>query len=245
MLASRLPPSLDRHLVILRCGDPAAPVLERRGPFSSWIAAPMRSAWDGEMVEIDVRETTPEKPLLRAAGIVLTGSSHSVTERAPWMKATERLLAEAVERDVPVLGICFGHQILAQALGGTVEKNPRGREIGTIEIAVTGADPLFKGLGPTFSVNATHVDTVVARPPGATVFASSSLEPTAAFAVGSARGVQFHPEFDGDIMRGYLDARRELLVGEGFDVDAMIAAATDAPAGAAILVNFVEYLARR
>lgn len=232
-------------IVILRCGDTVPAVAERRGEFSTWIAAAMREVWEGEIVELDVRASAPGPELLDAAALVLTGSSSSVTERAPWMLATEARMADAVAADRPVLGICFGHQLLAQALGGEVAKNPRGREIGTITVETVRGDPLLDRLGPSFVVNATHVDTVASLPAGATVLARSELEPTAVFAVNRARGVQFHPEIDGDVMRGYLDARRPVLTSEGFDVDAMIARAGDTPAGTAILKDFVTRFVKR
>jgi GMP synthase (glutamine-hydrolysing) len=246
MRVPKLEGPIDRTtLVILRCGDPVASVEERRGPFSSWIASSLARGFAGPMVEVDVRTEEPNGHLLHAAGLVLTGSSSSVTERAAWMLKTEALLVRAVEHDVPVLGICFGHQLLAQALGGEVQKNPRGREIGRVTVRSLVDDALFSGLGSVFDVNATHVDSVVKRPHGATVLAETELEPTAAFAVGSARGVQFHPEVDGDVMRGYLEARRAILETEGFDVDAMLARAGDTPAGEKMLETFARELTRR
>lgn len=228
-------------LVVLRCGDTIESVAVRRGHFAPWIAKPMASLWKGAFAELDVRKVDElPRSLLGAAGLVISGSSSSVTERAPWMLRTEELLREAHAAEVPVLGICFGHQILAQALGGEVVKNPRGREIGTVEIAKTAPDPLFDGLGDRFQCNATHVDTVGRLPPGAAVLASTPLEPTAAFSLGRSRGVQFHPEIDGDVMRGYLTARRHLLEAEGLDADGLLASAVDTPAGDRILANFVE-----
>ena len=78
-----------------------------------------------------------------------------MTERAPWMLRAEALVRGIERARVPLLGICFGHQMIAQALGGEVRKNPRGREIGTVRVTRRLDDPLFAGLPRTFDVNAT------------------------------------------------------------------------------------------
>ncbi len=205
----------------------------------------MRRVWGGSFAEIDVRKTDVlPRDLLGAAAFVVSGSASSVTERAPWMLRTEELLRAAHAADVPVLGICFGHQILASAHGGEIVKNPRGREIGTVTVTRLGDDPLFEGLDDRFLCNATHVDTVGVLAPGASVLATTALEPTAAFALGRSRGVQFHPEIDGDVMRGYLTERRAILEREGLDADALLAAAVDTPAGERMLENFVTRFVR-
>jgi GMP synthase (glutamine-hydrolysing) len=106
-------------VVVLRCGDAVPSVAERRGEFFGWIQVaagnPSGTMWS----EIDVRTAAPEL----ADAIVITGSASSVTERAPWMLRTEEFLRVASAANVPILGICFGHQLLGQALGGRVEKN--------------------------------------------------------------------------------------------------------------------------
>jgi GMP synthase (glutamine-hydrolysing) len=102
-------------------------------------------------------------------------------------------------------------------------------------------DPLLTSIPDSFDADATHVDTVARLPAGARVLASSELEPTQAFALGDAlRAVQFHPEIDGDAMRGYVRARAHLIADEGGDAEAIHARSTDAPDAEAILRNFVR-----
>jgi GMP synthase (glutamine-hydrolysing) len=157
------------------------------------------------------------------------------------MQQTEAYIRQVIEAKTPLLGICFGHQIMAQALGGNVRPNPRGREIGTVEVTKLAHDPLFEGLPETFLANSTHVDTVVELPPGATVVASTALEPHAALAFGAlARGVQFHPEIDRNVMRGYVDVRRQRLHDEGLDVDAILARTSETPLARELLRNFIR-----
>jgi GMP synthase (glutamine-hydrolysing) len=192
----------------------------------------------------DVRSEEP--PAARdLAAIVITGSSANVPNREPWMLRTEAWLREVVGAGVPAFGICFGHQILAQALGGEVVRNPRGREIGTKKITRRAHDPIFEGLGEDFHANVTHVDTVGRLPRGAVSLALSPLEEHHAIRFSeTCYGVQFHPEIDADIMRGYIESRREILIAEGLDADRIHADVTDAQPGAETLRNFVRHFVR-
>lgn len=233
-------------LIVLRAGDAAAPVAARRGEFFSWITREVGDTWGGEWVEHDMRTDAPLPGPRDADGFVITGSSHSVTERAPWMLRGEALIRDIAAAGTPLFGICFGHQMIGQALGGLVAKNPSGREIGTVEVRVVPhepLDPILSGLPPTFRANHTHVDSVVELPPGARLLATTDKERHAAFAIGSAiKCVQFHPEFDGDSMRGYVEARAHLIDGEGGDSQAILQGVTDAPHGASTLRSFVRHV---
>jgi len=229
-------------IVILRAGDVLASVAARRGEFDELIRQTAGDAWS-EWETIDVRSPDVELPHPRsAAAFVITGSASSVTERAPWMLRTEEFVRTLAAAEAPVLGICFGHQLVAQALGGEVIRNPRGREMGSVEVSVeVTVDPLFDGLPPRFLVQSTHVDTVGTLPPGARVLATTDLEPHAIFSFGRRiRCVQFHPEMDDDVMRGYVEARREAIAADGLDAEAIYRAVKPAPANGAILRNFLS-----
>jgi GMP synthase (glutamine-hydrolysing) len=227
-------------IVVLRCGDAVQEVAARRGEFASWIRAGVGDAWGGPWHEHDLRTDVPPPAPSSASAFILTGSASNVTERAAWMTRAEPYLRELATSGAPVLGICFGHQIIAHALGGKVTKNPRGREIGTVPVTKVVDDPLWHGLGDPFAVNATHVESVVALPPGARLLATTALDPFAAYALGDrVRCVQFHPEIDGDAMRGYIGARAHFMRDEGLDPEHARARAHDAD-GAAILKSFVR-----
>jgi GMP synthase (glutamine-hydrolysing) len=158
----------------------------------------------------------------------------------------EHLIRELSHARTPVLGVCFGHQILAQALGGEVARNPRGREIGTVRVQRVADDPIFAGLPRSFDVHATHVDAVARLPPGAEILATTSLDDVAAFRVGTTvKAVQFHPEFDADVMRGYLRARAHLVRAEGGDPDALLARVHDGVRGPDVLRNFASRVVAR
>ena len=235
-------------LIVLRAGDAAAPVAARRGEFFSWITREVGDAWAGEWAEHDIRTGEPLPGPRDADGFVITGSSSSVTERAPWMLRAEELVREIAKAGTPLFGICFGHQMVGQALGGLVAKNPNGREIGTVEVSLlphAPLDPIFDGLPQRFCANHTHVDSVVELPPGARVLATTDKEKHAAFSIGEAiKCVQFHPEIDGDAMRGYVEARAHLIEGEGGDARAILEGVTDAPHGASTLRSFVRHVVR-
>lgn len=108
----------------------------------------------------------------------------------------------------------------------------------------TGDDPLFAGVPRAFDVHETHVDAVTRTPPGAEILATTARDPVAAFRVGPrVHGVQFHPEIDADIMRGYVTARSQIIRDEGGDPDAILAAIHDGTRGHDVLRNFVRLAA--
>jgi GMP synthase (glutamine-hydrolysing) len=235
------------RICILRCGDVVPELARRRGEFGEWIRAGVGDAWRGEWFEHDLRT---DAPLPDAAGpgaaraFIITGSSSYVTERAPWMLRAEAYLRELVARGAPVLGLCFGHQLLAKALGGDVCRNRRGREIGTVTVTKTGHDPLFAGVPDPFAANATHLESVERLPPGARVLASTALDPIAAYGIGDhVRCVQFHPEMDAEAVRGYIAACAPAMRAEGLDPDAVSEQAHDAY-GPIILRAFVTAFVR-
>ena len=237
--------SHGRPLGILVTGQTVREIARERGDFERFIrdaVGPSRAAlWR----TYDVRSDAPLPGRLDADAFVITGSSSSVTERAPWMLRLEELIRAVAACRTPMLGICFGHQVIAQALGGEVTKNRRGREIGTVRVTRTVDDPLFAGLPRAFDVNGTHVDAVTRLPPGAEVLATTALDPVAAFRVGDrVRAVQFHPEFDGGVMRAYLSARAHLVRAEGGDPDALRDRVHPGTRGRDILRNFVTRFTR-
>jgi GMP synthase (glutamine-hydrolysing) len=248
MIARRPHRSYDfrvRRIVILRCGDAVKEVAARRGEFASWIQAGVGDVWNGAWHEHDLRGEAAPPPARDGAAFILTGSSSNVTERAPWMLRAEGYVRDLAGAGVPVLGICFGHQLIAKALGGEVEKNPRGREIGTVPVTKTADDRLFDALPDPFAANATHVESVTRLPEGARVLAKTERDPVAAFAIGErVRCVQFHPEIDGDAMRGYIAARAHLMRAEGLDPEAALAGAGDAN-GKDVLRAFVARFVAR
>ena len=228
--------------LILQTGTPVA-AMRRRGGFPHWIrvAAGLRR---DEAVVVDVESGAIPPSPKDYAGVLVTGSAAMVSDRLPWSEAAADWLRKAISMDTPTFGICYGHQLIAHALGGTVGDNPAGREMGTVELRSTPAaadDPLFAGAPDAFPVQMTHVQSVLAAPDGAQVLAATDLDACAAMRfTRTAWGVQFHPEFSARHMRGYIAARAPALEREGRDPSAMRAAVRATPSARGILRQFVR-----
>ena len=162
-----------------------------------------------EYVRIQEGEPVPESAE-GLGGLVVLGGPMGVyeTERYPHLEDEIRLIQDALEREMPVLGVCLGSQLLARALGAEVK--PTGaKELGWDEIKTTNEafyDPLFGPLGQSFTPFHWHGD-AFKLPDGATLLASSGPTPVQAFRFGEkAYGLLFHLEVDERLVRGMLDA---------------------------------------
>lgn len=235
-------------MLVIKTGAALPVLVERRKDFDTWIATGTGLA-AGDVRVVSVFQGEPLPDVHGVQGVVVSGSSAMVTDRAAWSERTAAWLREAVRLEVPTLGICYGHQLLAHALGGEVDYNPRGRNIGTIDVELRGdarADRLFGVFADSLHVAVSHRQCVMKLPPGSTWLAQSTRDPHSAFRAGScAWGVQFHPEFDAGITRSYIEARRADLTQEGIDVDALLDGMLESADGTILLRRFADVVRRR
>jgi GMP synthase (glutamine-hydrolysing) len=230
-------------VLILKMGSTLPSLRERRGDFEDWIAVGA-SLGPAELQVIDVPSVRELPPLDGAAGVIVSGSHAMVTERRDWSERAAAWLRNAVSGGMPVLGICYGHQLLAHAYGGEVGANPRGREFGTVQIELDEAgrtDDLLGELPGAFHAHEGHAQSVLRLPREAVRLASNAWDANQAFRIGArAWGVQFHPEFDAGIVREYVRHYRAELSTEGQAPEALEKAAADNPLGGVILRRFVR-----
>lgn len=231
-------------LAIIQLGDPPADLTATHGTQSDWMRRVIGSEIPVVVIRPHLGEPLPLPTLL--AGAVLTGSWSMVTDHETWSERTAEWVRSALACQLPLLGICYGHQLIAHALGGEVDFHPEGREIGQHEIRLTKAargDSLFADFPPAFAANLTHEQTVLAPPPGAVVLASSEHDAHQILRYGpEAFSVQFHPEFDANLMSACLVRREPVFTREGYDIAAMVRALQETSYARSVLTRFTGNL---
>ncbi|MBU2954228.1 glutamine amidotransferase [Marinobacter sp. F3R08] len=238
------PMNRKARVVILKTGTTYPDIRAQFGDFDKWFLRGLSDDLDITVSNAEAGELpgTPED----WDGIVVTGSPAMVSDRADWSENTARWLAQAVNLEVPVLGVCYGHQLLAHALGGDVGYHPDGRETGTYEVELlpeAKSDPLFQKLPARFPAQLTHRQSVLRLPEGAALLGRNRFEPHQAFRIGScAWGVQFHPEFTDAIMNAYLKVQSPELTREGLDVNSLIAGVMPSPDASSLLSRFSRFV---
>ncbi|TFL19856.1 type 1 glutamine amidotransferase [Jannaschia formosa] len=185
---------------ILMAGHAPDPVRTEKGDFDAMFTRLL----DGHGFDFDVYDVEnmqfPSGPEA-ADGWLVSGSRHGAYEDHPFIPPLEEFIRATMEAGIPLVGICFGHQIIAQALGGRVEKFADGWAIGRRTYVL--AD------GSEVALNAWHQDQVLTLPEGATRLGSSAFCENAVLAYGDrAFTVQPHPEFPGEVVEAYVDLRR-------------------------------------
>jgi GMP synthase (glutamine-hydrolysing) len=198
--------SINKPILIVTAGNTFPDISKTQGDFGDWIAAGLGNDLPHNIVSAKALAEFPAPEEL--SGVVVSGSHAMVTDREDWSERLAGWLQSCVAAELPVLGICYGHQLLAHACGGEVNANPAGLEIGTKQITLVddaNEDLLFRELPETFPAQLIHYQSVRTLPEGATLLAHSDIEPHQAYRIGNyAWGVQFHPEFSAVAMRGYI-----------------------------------------
>ncbi len=141
---------------------------------------------------------------------IITGSEFSVSDKYPWLIKTIVSLNEAILIGKPILGICFGHQLIAKTLGGKVGKNPKGWEVGVCPIELNSSGKkaaIFSNFPTRFNAAETHQDTILKLPKGCISLATNNMGYQAFEFNDNVVGVQFHPEFTQKIMNQYIKIR--------------------------------------
>ncbi|MEM7546778.1 MAG: type 1 glutamine amidotransferase [Pseudomonadota bacterium] len=154
----------------------------------------------------------PADPSL-ADGWLLSGSKHGVYEDHDWLPPLKDFIRTCAAQKVPMIGVCFGHQVMAEALGGRAEKSIRGWGLGPHEYDVLSKPDWMNGAPDRLTVHAIHQDQVTILPPDATRIATSEFCENAALVYGDidapyAISIQPHPEFTRDFAEGLINVRR-------------------------------------
>jgi GMP synthase (glutamine-hydrolysing) len=231
-----------KALTIIKAGSTFPVTRQRLGDFEDWVIR--ASGLPHETVSVvNVADGMALPPVEKISGVIITGSHAMLTDRERWMLELEAWIPKVLEHNAPLLGICFGHQIVAQAMGGRVDYNPKGREIGTAAIRLTAEgqrDKLVGTLPEVFFAHTTHAQTVMELPVNSLRLAENPLEAHHAFRLGDkAWGVQFHPEFSAEIMSAYISEQTAALLKQGYDVSALQAAISCTDAANALIKRFV------
>ena len=227
-------------IVIMKTGKTVQSLLDKGTDFEHWIIALIDNNIDFITVAVDENEPLPK--LDTVDGIIITGSPALLTDHAPWNTIAAEYLIQAYGAKKAILGICYGHQLLAHAFKGEVAFHPGGREIGSVSIKLTPEaqyDPLFKSLPSPFLAQVSHLQSVAKLPEGAVLLAGNAFEAHHGFRLGScAWGIQFHPEFSEAVMRAYLLQRQAQLAQEGLVLTELEASLRPTPEAAKLLARF-------
>jgi GMP synthase (glutamine-hydrolysing) len=234
-----------KKLYIIKTGTTFSKTRQQLGDFDQWTVDRLAPLEIGlEVINAEQGEILPDPE--NCAGVVVTGSHTMVTDNLPWSVTLEKWLAQLLNSSTPILGICYGHQLLAQAGGGEVGYHPKGKEVGTVRVGLlpdASTDPIFEGIPSSFPIHTTHSQSVLTLPPSAIRIAANTHEPNHAYRLGKcAWGVQFHPEYTTDIMHAYIREQAHDLLLDGVDVSKLLHAVVETPVAAQILKNFACYV---
>lgn len=233
---------MSASLLVIQVGTAPEPVRALAGDLPDWFCRVLETPRESvEVVRVFEGEALPRPDAARVA--IITGSWSMVTDRHDWSEATAQWIREAIDVDMPLFGVCYGHQLMAHALGGKVDYHPRGREVGCHSITLTreaAHDPLLRDWPAAFTAHLTHEQSVVELPAGAQVLASSAHDKHQIVRYGpNAISTQFHPEFTAEIARACIENSADVLRAEGADPAALIGKLVQTHHAARLLKQFV------
>ena len=224
-------------IVILSAGPGLPEVVQKYGHSSNWIPEIINNP----KIDFIIRNAYEEDfgNIEEADGWIITGSKYSVYDNVPWIPKLKAYVAELIQNNKYVLGICFGHQLLASCLGASVNKNPKGWELGSYQISLNEAGKkhlLLKDLNNKDIVYESHQDVVCNMPNSLTSLAFTDKANQSFAYLNNIFGVQFHPEFSKGVTRMLMDLR----IKNGVSVDSEIL--HDSNNSYKVLNNFIEII---
>lgn len=227
-----------KKLYIIKCGSTFDSIKNDFKDFEHWIIDKFENK-DKNIVIINAQENDKLPTLTKNDAVILTGSHSMVTHEELWSLEVEKWLPKLIEDEVPLLAICYGHQLLAKSLGGVSGYHENGIEIGSVDINLeehAKNDEIFSKLQNSFKAHTIHSQTVIKLPKNAIRLAFNNHDKNHAYRVGiCAWGVQFHPEFDKNIMNLYI---KEVSKKKDLDVEKLTSFSENTNVAATILKEF-------
>lgn len=199
-------------LTIIQSGEVPAPLRPQFGAYAPMFEKMFAEAgvhYDYDVIAVSDGVPFPDSAKLEA--ILLPGSAAGVYDNhLPWMEPLREFIRSAYAAKTPMAGICFGHQIMADALGGDVRKSEKGWGLGRHSYAVTAGGEFARGTAQTLAVACSHQDQVIVPPKEANVILASVFTPNAGleYKNGAALSFQPHPEFDDPYTLALAELRR-------------------------------------
>lgn len=234
-----------KKLYIIKAGTTFPKTLKENGDFDKWVIDTL----DNDTLQICVIDVLKETTLPKSEeclGVIITGSHSMVSDELPWSTKIEGWLPKLIAKDVPILGICYGHQLLAKSMGGACGYHMAGIELGTRVIQLSEAgkkDILFEHVKNQFTAHTVHAQTFLDLPKGAVRLAYNEHDQNHAFRIGKcAWGVQFHPEYCESVMRSYIEEVSKEKKYEHINYQILLDAVLDTPESAAVLKKFGQHL---
>ncbi|WP_438397284.1 glutamine amidotransferase [Caballeronia sp. DA-9] len=230
-------------LLLVQVGTPPDEVRKSHGDFPEWFSRAMGC----ELRNFKVVRAFEGEPLpqpTRDLVAVVTGSWAMVTARPAWSEATAQWIRETMAVGMPLFGVCYGHQLMAHALGGRVGYHPQGCELGCQPITLAPAadhDGLFDKVPREFAAHLFHEQTILELPPGARILASSAHDPHQIVRYGpNAISTQFHPEFTPQIAATCIQHAANRSPETGLNADNIVERLQETPVARQILTRFVQ-----
>jgi GMP synthase-like glutamine amidotransferase len=194
-------------LAILETGRPPGDLAERFGDYPAMLARLLGDGFEWETFDAQ------EGALPQTNGhdaVLITGSPAGVYDPLPWIEPLKNFIRAAT--DSRMVGVCFGHQVMAKALGGHVEKSSKGWGAGLHRYRIVRTEPWMDGV-PQIAIPASHQDQVVLQPPNSEIVAASDFTPYAALAWTDRPAIsfQFHPEFTPAFAKALIEQRYDVV----------------------------------
>jgi GMP synthase-like glutamine amidotransferase len=201
------------HIGILKADTLAPQLSAQHGEYSDMIISLLDAVGaEFRYTVTDVENEPLPKELSTYDGFIITGSKMSVYDDVDWIKSLKSFVIEARRQNKKLLGICFGHQLLASALGGVVEKSPLGWGLGVATFEIYAHRAWQEPAQNSISLLMSHQDQVMRLPDGAQRIAGNGFCPHACFQLGeNVLGIQGHPEFSPAYLQALLNTRRDRI----------------------------------